>query len=458
MSGPLDAQATALPTTGRKPTGQTSPLVPLVSGVFALDELDIPVSIVNDLVLRILFFEGTVNLKRMAEVTRLELQLLDKVLEKMQFEKIVEVASAGTMGRFSYSYSLSEVGTQRARDALERSQYVGPAPVPIEKYTQAVLMQTEKKIDLGVEDVKRALQHLILPENFHRRIGPAVRAGTSIFLYGPPGNGKTTIAQAIAELIGGAEPIFIPYAVTVAGYIISIYDPLLFHEADTPPTLNGLKNVDKRWGYFKRPAVTVGGELTMDSLELRYDSVAKFYEAPLQCKANGGMFLIDDFGRQMISPAELLNRWIVPLESGYDFQRLRTGQALQIPFRQLIVFSTNLDPDQLVDGAFLRRIQMKVEVTGPDERMFVQILATMAKSLGVPLQKEAILYLLEKWYREPGREFQSVHPRDILKIVRSMCEYMGVATYLSPEIIDEACESYFVDSKKPKTRTNVVNM
>lgn len=407
-------------------------------------ELDIPVGIVTDLILRILFSEGQVSLRRFSDVIKLSSQLLDKILEGMQKEKLIEVASAGSMGRLSYIYVLTQLGATRSRDALERSQYIGPAPVPIEKYNPAIMLQTDKKLKIKPADVKQGLKHLILPDNFHRRVGPAVAAGTSLFLYGPPGNGKTTVAQALADLLAGSNGIWVPYALTVGGYIISVYDPLLFEEIDSSASGFDGRVVDQRWGYFKRPAVMVGGELTMDAIELRYDPVAKFYEAPLQLKANGGMFLIDDFGRQMVSPAELLNRWIVPLESGFDFLRLRTGQTLQIPFRQLIVFSTNLDPDELVDDAFLRRIQMKVEVSSPDERMFFQIFAMMAQNLDVPLEKDGFMYLLQKWYREPEREFQAVHPRDILKIIVSIADYEGIEPRLSPQLIDEACTSYFV--------------
>lgn len=420
----------------------------LMRAIQDVENLDIPVSIVIEIILKILFNEGEVSLKRFAEITRMELQLLDQIMIKLQHEKIVEVAHAGQLGRYTYVYVLSDLGSERARDAMERSQYIGPVPVPVETYSRVIAMQTEKKLSLTPEEVKGALSHLILPEHFHRSIGPAVNAGTSLFLYGPPGNGKTTIAEAIAELISGTDPIWVPYALTIAGYTISIYDPQLFDSV--PMDENEQRYVDKRWGKWKRPGVIVGGELTMEALELRFDPVAKFYEAPLQLKANGGMFLIDDFGRQLMAPQELLNRWIVPLESGVDFLRLRTGQSFVVPFRQLIVFSTNLDPAELVDGAFMRRIQMKVQVTSPDERMFFQIFRIMSEHYNIPLEKEGFMHLVQKWYREQNRRMEAVHPRDLLKIIRSVCEYAGEQPRLIPRLIDEACTNYFVDLDSKK--------
>jgi predicted ATPase with chaperone activity len=404
-----------------------------------MEDAGIPSGMVNDLMLRLLFIEGDVSVSRFAEVVRLSTVVLDEQLKWMQKEHLVEIAKTGGLGRMSYFYSLTDAGRQRARDALERSQHIGAAPVPLEKYKQGIVLQARRR-EFNAALIQQALKHMVLPSDFHRRIGPAVNANNSLFLYGAPGNGKPSLARAIAELISGADPIWLPYAITAGGQLIQIYDPMIHHS--TKRAGNGA--VDERWGCFHRPTVMVGGELTLESLDLRYDTAAKFYEAPLQLKANGGMFLIDDFGRQQVPATDLLNRWIVPLEMGIDFLRLRTGQTLEVPFRQLIVFSTNLDPNELMDEAFLRRIQIKVEVSSPDERMFYQVFSNMCQQMNIPFHKESFLHFLQEWYRNPGRAFQAVHPRDILRTVSALCQYDGSPPHLTPQLIDEACRSYFV--------------
>ncbi|MBE7555271.1 MAG: ATP-binding protein [Anaerolineales bacterium] len=410
----------------------------------SLDDLDVNQGMVVDILLRLTYNEGEVSATHAEEVVKLPYRIIDDLLAWMQQEHMLEVAKAvGSLGRRGYVYSLTDGGRNRAKEAFERTQYVGPTPVPLEKYTKSVLAQATIE-KLTRPQVQQALNHLILPKDFDRKIGPAVNAGSSLFLYGPPGNGKTTISEAIAKMLGGGEPIWMPYAITIGGAIIQIYDSLI-HKFSTDER----GGADNRWGLIQRPGVMVGGELTMEHLDLRYEPVAKFYEAPLQLKANGGMFLIDDFGRQQISPTQLLNRWIVPLETRIDFLRLNSGMTFQIPFKQLLVFSTNLDPDDLVDGAFLRRIQIKVGVFGPDEKMFYQIFENQAQTLGfpMPVDRDSFLYFLNEWYRKTGKPLQSVHPRDILKAVKVLCEYAGEPLHMTPGLIEEACQGYFVKAK-----------
>jgi predicted ATPase with chaperone activity len=412
-----------------------------------IEDLHVPQNLVIDLIFRLLYNEGNVALSRFTEVLKIPKSIIDEILLWMQREHLCEVSKASVeLGRLGNVYSLSEAGEDRARGAMERSQYVGPVPVAIPYYNRGIELQTKRHQKIPEESVKASINHLILPNDFHRRIGPAINSGTSIFLYGPPGNGKTTVALAIGKLLGGADPIWVPYAITAGGQIIQIHDRLVHKPL---PLKRGrtaeFGRVDQRWALIQRPAVTAGGELKMDSLDLRFDPIAKFYEAPLQMKANGGMLLIDDFGRQQVSPSDLLNRWIVPLESLIDFLRLQSGQTIVVPFRQLIVFSTNLDPNELVDDAFLRRIHMKIGVMAPDDKLFFQIFVQTTKQMGIQFDKDVFLHLLNRWYRQTGRPLQAVHPRDILNIITALCEYSGQKPHLSKDLIDEACASYFVD-------------
>lgn len=412
-----------------------------------IEDLHIPQNIVIDLIFRLLYNEGNVALVRFTEVLKIPKAIVDEILLWMQKEHLVEVSKASVeLGRLGNVYTLTDAGELRARAAMERSQYVGPVPVAIPYYSRGIELQTKGRFEVSSDHVKGAINHLVLPEGFHRQIGPAINSGTSLFLYGPPGNGKTTIALSIAEMLSGTSPIWVPYSLTAGGQIIQINDRLVHKQIPLEKgRTDEFGRIDQRWALIKRPAVTAGGELKMDALDLRFDPISKFYEAPLQLKANGGMFLIDDFGRQQLSVSDLLNRWIVPLESEIDFLRLQTGQTIVVPFRQFIVFSTNLDPHELVDDAFLRRIHMKVGVFSPDEKLYLEIFVKMTKELGLTFNKETFLHLLTKWYRENGRRLQAVHPRDLLNIIVEICEYEGTPARLTPELMDEACRSYFVE-------------
>ena len=422
-------------------------LAELMAEPRTIEDLQIPQNLVIDILLRLLYNEGNVNFRRIAQVTRTP-SVLDEGLEWLRAEHLVEVsqASAGA-GRLNYVYKLTEAGDERAQAAMERSQYVGPFPVPVHFYNRAIELQTQTGRNISPKQIQDSLNDLVLPPDFHRRIGPAVNSGASLFLYGPSGNGKTTIAQKISGLISGADPIWLPYALTAGGQIIQIHDRLfhktVYAEGAKPKGLAG----DGRWNLFHRPSVVVGGELKLEALDLRLDPLAKIYEAPLQLKANGGIFLIDDFGRQQVSAADLLNRWIVPLENGVDYLRLRTGQTIVVPFRTLIVFSTNLDPYKLADDAFYRRIQMKVGIFSPDRQRFQAIFQRVCSQMNIPYDEHSFDHLVTEWYEKPGRAFQSVHPRDLLKIIRALCEYIGCAPGLTPGLIDEACTSYFVEER-----------
>src|SRR3954447_18911361 len=354
-------------------------------------------------------------------------------------EELLEVSGGNGFGELAYQYSITPKGVVRIHQILERTTYVGPAPVTLDHYCAVVKAQAISDVRVGPNDVREAMADLVLDDGVLDAMGQAVNTGRSLFLFGPPGNGKTMLAEHIVPLLGGA--VLIPYAFTVDGQIIKVLD-LHNHE---PIHQQGRPDFDRRFVLCKRPAVITGGELMLEGLDLVYDRFARIYESPLQVKANGGMLLIDDFGRQQVSPKQLLNRWIVPLEKRIDFLTLHTGKKVEVPFDQLIVFSTNMAPKDLVDEAFLRRIQNKIHVTNPSVEIFREIFRRQCDQLNVPFDQNGLVYLLREYYVKPKRELRAVHPRDILRTLIGIARYHNIQPVMSQKLLDRACQTYFVD-------------
>ncbi len=417
----------------------------------SVEETGLNMGFLADLILKTIYYAGEISANQIShEVALPFVGVLEPVLDFLKREELVGIVGAKGIGERGYTYTISQKGIQRAREALERSQYIGPAPVPLDLYREVVLAQGLEHTRVTPEDVERCLAHLVVSQEMKDRIGPAANSGRSFFLYGPPGNGKTTIASAIPKMLGGH--IYVPAAVMVGGTsVIKVYDSLVHTPVEEEPEdfirVVGLhdRRADARWVKIKRPLVMVGGELTLEGLDLVHDPVSKTYEAPFQMKSNGGIFLIDDFGRQQISPDALLNRWIVPLESQIDFLTLANGMKLEVPFRLLIIFSTNLNPAQLIDDAFLRRLRHKLEVGNPTDREYHEIFKRICKLRGIEYNQQMFVYLIKNHYVKPRRELKSVHPRDIIDQIIDICSYRGFKPHLSPELIDQACAAYFVN-------------
>ncbi len=404
---------------------------------------------IADLILKVLYFSGFMSGHQLADYVRLpHTGVVDQVMEFLKREKMVEVKGSGGVGAAAYQYIVSEKGADKAHEAMERSQYAGPCPVTLQQYIAAMHAQNRERLSVTQEQLTNSLTHLVVSENMLNKVGPAVNSGKSIFLYGPPGNGKTTISESVGRMILGTD-LWIPYSIDVDGQTIRVFDSVNHEVLEASPTeggsgRTGLKR-DPRWIRIRRPVIMVGGELTLAGLDLVYDDSNKYYEAPYQVKANGGMFLIDDFGRQQVRPRDLLNRWIVPLEKGVDFLTLHTGRKIEIPFFVMIVFSTNLEPRDLVDEAFLRRIRHKIEVGDPTYEEFREIFKKVCEAKRVPYDDKGLAYLLQEWYIKHDRKLRSVHPRDLIDQLIDIARYMNRPPRLTKDLIDRSAESYFVE-------------
>ena len=408
----------------------------------------------QELTLKVLYYQGYMSGYKVAEAICLPFGgIVNLVLETLKREKLVEIKTAQTrgVGEGSYVYNITGLGIARARESLERSQYAGPAPVPLGTYNKAILAQSRQRTSIKDQELHQALSHLVLSEKIYERIGPAVNSGTSVFLYGPPGNGKTSIASAVGERIL-RETMYIPYALYIDGQVVKLFDRVNHNEVpdenQAPPGTGALRSgprYDPRWIQIRRPFVMVGGELTLDGLDLVFDDVNKFYEAPFQVKANGGILLIDDFGRQLVRPRDLLNRWIVPLENRIDYLTLHTGRKVEIPFDVMVLFSTNLPPKDLVDEAFLRRLRHKIEISDPSYEDYREIFKRVADQKGVFYSDSGLAYLLQEWYIRRNRKLRASHPRDICDQILDIASYLNIDPEMTKAMIDRAAEAYFVE-------------
>lgn len=407
----------------------------------SLDAAGLNESMVEELVMRFLLGCGEASGRAIAEQVKLPFLLVEPILNRLKQDQMTVYRGSNSVN--DYKHVLTDQGRDRARQHVHRTTYFGAAPVRMEDYREAVRLQSLEGQFPRQSQLLHAFRDLLIDRRMLGKLGPAINSGRGMFLFGFPGNGKTSIAKRITLAFG--KYIWIPRALSVDSEIMRLYDPLL-HEAAEVERQGGLldqSSFDGRWIRIKRPTIISGGELTMEMLEVQKIPQTNINEAPLQLKSNCGVLVIDDFGRQRMRVDELLNRWIVPLEERHDYLNMSSGKKTQVPFDQLVVFSTNLQPKDLVDDAFLRRIPYKIEVENPSETAFRKLFEIMCPLTGLPYKKEAVDYLIERHYKAKSRPFRNCQPRDLLLQIRNYCEYHDQPMELKPEYVDFACDNYF---------------
>jgi predicted ATPase with chaperone activity len=434
--------------TAKTTTCLTSMIVAPPEAPRTLAETGLSVDLLVQLVLKTLHFAGELTGSALGERLGLNYHAIQPAVDLLKSVRQIEIAGGSLLGGASFKYRITDAGRTRAALFLEQNRYVGLAPVPLAQYQAYMRAFTRDAPHAATrERVRRAFSHLVVNDQILDQLGPAINAGRSLFIYGPPGNGKTVMAQAIRNLLDGE--IAVPHAIEVEGHIVRVFDRIN-HEPIPADERNGAVDEgpmrDARWIPCRRPLVTVGGELTLEQMQLN-PSPAGFYRAPLQAIANGGVLVIDDFGRQRCSPSELLNRWIVPLESRVDFLSLETGQMFELPFAALVVFATNLRPSELVDEAFLRRIHAKVFALGPTGPEFAQIFEACCVARNLDYDPALVSYLFDSFYRPRQVPLRGCHPRDLIDHALSLAEYRGEPRQLTAELLSHACAVYFVDDR-----------
>lgn len=447
------APSKTLPTTSAAPA--TPPRLPAT-----LADTGLNLGQVSEMILKLLYMHGSLVGQEIAHQVRLVFPVVDEALRFLKEQRCIEVSGADLVGRVSFRFALTELGRLRAREVFEQCRYVGPVPVPLEQYVAQCRRQTVTGVPCNTTTLTAAFSEFIIRPGLLDEIGPAVCTGRSLFVYGPPGNGKTVLAKGLGRFLNtyGGE-IYIPYAIQAENTIITMFDPVLHQTTDeaelvrkgimprnslTEPSTLMVSDApaDMRWRRIRRPVIITGGELTLEMLELQKSSTSNFYNAPLHLKSNGGVFLIDDFGRQLVSPRDLLNRWIVPLEDRLDYLTLASGRKFAVPFEQFIVFSTNLEPKDLVDDAFLRRIRHKLRIDAPTRDVYTQIFELLCRQRRVPFATEVVEFVYSEYY-DKGRPPKSSDPRDLIDLAEAICRYEEKPFEWTPSLTARASERLF---------------
>lgn len=403
------------------------------------DEAGIDPEMALGLMLRFLVGKSNVSGKQLSEWCALPLPLVGDVLNALKARKFIAYLGTNAIG--DHLVQLTEMGAEAAAASRKLTSFVGVAPVPFDAYVRSIRQQSLTHANPGPADLKRAFADIDVGDDMLDRLGPAMTSAKALFLFGPPGNGKTTMAERITKAFGDA--IWIPRTLNIGGVLVKLFDPAVHTLLEPDPRLLAQYKVDRRWVLIERPTVITGGELTLDMLELQNDPVANVSEAPLQLKANCGTLVIDDFGRGHTKPQDLLNRWIFPLEKRYDFLKLPDGRKVECPFDCLLVFSTNLEPKDLADEAFMRRIPYKIYANNPDEEEFKALIEKTAAKFGVELLPHSVKYLIERHYKMANREFRFCHPRDLLSQVVHFAEYTSTPKRCGPPEWDRVVSNYF---------------